>query len=242
MKVIAIIPARLAATRLPRKPLLSIAGKPMIQWVWEKATSVKTLEGVYVATPDREIFDAVEAFGGKAIMTSDSHQSGTDRLAEAAETLNSDIVVNIQGDEPLIDPNSILLPLNALLDNPDIPMASLMCPCPEKERDNPACVKVVCDRFGNALYFSRHGIPYQRNPDPEMPIRQHVGMYVYRRDFLLLYSRMERTPLERTEGLEQLRVIENGYKIRMCAIEKAPLSVDTPKDLEGVKKILLQSR
>jgi 3-deoxy-manno-octulosonate cytidylyltransferase (CMP-KDO synthetase) len=240
MKVIALIPARLAATRLPRKPLLPIAGKPMIQWVWEKATSVETLDGVYVATPDVEIFDAVEAFGGKAIMTSDRHQSGTDRLAEAAETLDADIIVNIQGDEPLIDPDSILLPVNALLDNPDIPMASLMCPCPEMERDNPACVKVVCDRFGNALFFSRYGIPYQRNPDPETPVFQHVGLYVYRRDFLLLYSQMERTPLERIEGLEQLRVLENGYKIRMCAIEKAPLSVDTPEDMEGVEKILRQ--
>lgn len=242
MRVIGLIPARLAATRLPRKPLLLIAGKPMIQWVWEKSIAVSVIDGLYVATPDREIFDTVKAFGGKAIMTSDKHQSGTDRLAEAAESLDTDIIVNIQGDEPMIDPNSILLPVNALANNPNIPMASLMCPCPESEWDNPACVKVVCDRFGNALYFSRHGIPYQRHPDMSTPIRQHIGMYVYRREFLLAYSRMERTPLERIEGLEQLRVLENGYKIRMCEIERAPLSVDTPEDLEGVERIIQQSK
>jgi 3-deoxy-manno-octulosonate cytidylyltransferase (CMP-KDO synthetase) len=150
--------------------------------------------------------------------------------------LRADIIVNIQGDEPLLDPQAIEKAILPLLADPQLPMASLMCPCPPEERDNPATVKVVCDRHQNALYFSRTRIPYPRNVEA-VPVMQHIGLYAYRREFLLAYAQMEPTPLEKTEGLEQLRVLENGYTIRMVAVEQAPLSVDTPDDLRRVREI-----
>lgn len=235
-RVIGIIPARLAAVRLPNKPLLDIAGKPMIQWVWEQAKKVTLLDDLLVATPDEAILQAVEAFGGCAVVTSHAHRSGTDRLAEAAANLDADIIVNIQGDEPLLDPRTIEKAIGPLLADLELPMVSLMCPCPPEERDNPATVKVVCDCHQNALYFSRARIPHPRNEEA-VPVMQHIGLYAYRREFLLTYAQMEPTPLEKTEGLEQLRVLENGYTIRMVAVEQAPLSVDTPDDLRRVREI-----
>lgn len=235
-RVIGIIPARLAAVRLPNKPLLDIAGKPMIQWVWEQARKVTLLDDLLVATPDEAILKVVESFGGRAVMTSPKHRSGTDRLAEAAANLDAEIIVNIQGDEPLLDPRNIEKAIEPLLAVPDLPIVSLMCPCPTEERDNPATVKVVCDRHQNALYFSRARIPYPRNMEA-VPVMQHIGLYAYRREFLLAFAQMEPTPLEKTEGLEQLRVLENGYAIRMVSVEQAPLSVDTPDDLRRVREI-----
>src|SRR5437868_287388 len=158
--VIAIIPARLAATRLPDKPLAVIAGKTMIQRVWERAREAACLSDVLIATPDRAIYEVVESFGGRAVMTSDTHRSGTDRLAEAAADLDADIIVNIQGDEPLIDPATIEQAVQPLLDDPELPMSSLMCLCPVEERDNPATVKVVAGLSGDALYFSRSRVPF----------------------------------------------------------------------------------
>src|SRR5437588_9009747 len=155
MRVIGIIPARLAATRLPDKPLLDICGKPMIQRVWERAQMSACLDDVLIATPDERIRAVVEGFGGRAVMTSDIHRSGTDRLAEAATKLDAEIIVNIQGDEPLIEPDSIERAVGPLLGDRALMMSSLMCPCPEEDIDNPACVKVVCDHAGNAMYFSR---------------------------------------------------------------------------------------
>jgi 3-deoxy-manno-octulosonate cytidylyltransferase (CMP-KDO synthetase) len=235
MKVVGIIPARLAATRLPDKPLLDIAGKPMIQRVWERAEAASSLHDLMVATPDERVKQAVEAFGGRAVMTSVERRSGTDRLAEAARGIHADLIVNIQGDEPLIDPLSIDVAVAPLLADASLSMSSLMCPCPEEELDNPATVKVVTDLKGDALYFSRSRVPFPRSDEAGIAVMQHVGLYVYRRDFLLTFASLSPTPLERTESLEQLRALEHGYKIRMASIAQAPLSVDTPEDLDRVR-------
>lgn len=239
-RVIGMIPARMAATRLPGKPLVDICGKPMIQRVWERVARATRLDAVYVATPDIEIRDAVESFGGKAIMTSDRHRSGTDRLAEAVADMDVEIVVNVQGDEPLIDPATIDAAAEPLLNDPELHMTSLMAQCPEDQLDNPATVKVVCDQRGYALYFSRSRIPFPRAQEPAAAVMQHIGLYAYRREFLLRYAAMDPTPLERTEMLEQLRVLENGVRIRMVEVPRAPLSVDTPEDLDGVRAIFVR--
>jgi 3-deoxy-manno-octulosonate cytidylyltransferase (CMP-KDO synthetase) len=236
MKTIGIIPARLAATRLPDKPLLDIAGKSMIQRVWEQAQKAECLSEVYVATPDKRIAEAVCKFGGIPIMTSSDHRSGTDRLAEAARDLDVDLVVNIQGDEPLIDPDMIERAVAPLLFEPALEMSSLMCPCPESELDNPATVKVVCDLIGNALYFSRARIPCPRS-ETVVRVMQHIGLYVYRRGYLLKFASLSPTPLETTESLEQLRALENGHRIRMVEVPKAPLSIDTEEDLMRVRAL-----
>ncbi len=240
-RVVGLIPARLASTRLPNKPLVDIAGWPMIRHVWERARRANGVSEVAIATPDIKIMEASELFGARAIMTSDRHRSGTDRLAEAAETMGlepDDIVINIQGDEPLLPPSAIEVVIRPLLDDPDLPMSSLMCPCPERERDNPACVKVVPTPNGDALYFSRARLPYPRNPEGTAIVMQHVGIYAYRRSFLSIYSTLSPTPLETTELLEQLRVLENGYRIRMVRVEKAPIGVDTPEDLEHARALM----
>lgn len=240
-RIVGLIPARLAATRLPNKPLIDIAGRPMIQHVWERARRAQGLAEVAIATPDVEIARVVEAFGARAVMTSAAHRSGTDRLAEAATHLGlapSDIVVNIQGDEPLLEPRDIEAVLTPLLADPGLPMASLMCPCPEEDRDNPACVKVVCALNGEALYFSRARLPFPRNPLGPAMVMQHIGLYAYRRDFLATFASLPPTPLEQTEGLEQLRALEHGYRIRMVRIEVAPIGVDTPEDLERASRLL----
>lgn len=235
-KAVGLIPARLAATRLPNKPLLDIAGKPMIQRVYERATQAETLCEAMVATPDEEIRACVEAFGGKAIMTSHVHRSGTDRLAEAARHLDADLIVNIQGDEPLLDPDAIDALVRRMASDPETPMGSLMCPITQGEEENAAVVKVVTDRDGSALYFSRALIPYPRDPEASIP-RKHLGVYAYRRDFLIAFSRLEPTPLEKAESLEQLRALENGFRIRMVETSCSPISVDTAEDIERVREI-----
>lgn len=235
---IGVIPARLAATRLPNKPLLDIAGKPMIQWVYEHARESRLLSDVLVATPDQAICDAVESFGGTAVTTSSEHRSGTDRLAEAVQWAGcppADVIVNIQGDEPLLDPVAIDLLAEAMIADPAIPMASLMCPLLPDEEDEPSVVKVVTDLNGFALYFSRARIPYQRSPAGAW---KHIGLYAYTRDFLLTFPALPPAPLETAESLEQLRALENGYRIRMVETDFTPTSVDTPEDLEKVRCIL----
>jgi 3-deoxy-manno-octulosonate cytidylyltransferase (CMP-KDO synthetase) len=238
MRIVGIVPARLAAVRLPNKPLLDIAGKPMIQRVWERVRQAERLEDVIVATPDVAIAEAVRAFGGRAVMTSAEHRSGTDRIAEVARGLDAEIVVNIQGDEPLIDPAAIDAAVQPLLDDASLEMTSLMCVCPAEEIVNPATVKVVTDPRGRALYFSRATIPYRRNTESPLQVMQHIGLYAYRRDFLLTFASLPQTPLERTESLEQLRAIESGHSIQMVAVARAPLSVDTPEDLDRVRKMI----
>jgi 3-deoxy-manno-octulosonate cytidylyltransferase (CMP-KDO synthetase) len=238
VRVVGIIPARLAATRLPNKPLLDIHGKPMVQRVWERARQASRLADVLVATPDEAIRDAVTAFGGRAVMTGHQHRSGTDRLAEAAASLDADVIVNIQGDEPLIEPDAIDASVEPFERGAGAQMASLMCCCPEPELDSPTTVKVVCALDGTALYFSRTRIPFARAPEGAVRVMQHIGLYAYRRDFLLTFAGLEPSPLERTELLEQLRVLEHGYRIHMVEIARAPLSVDTAEDLERVRRII----
>jgi 3-deoxy-manno-octulosonate cytidylyltransferase (CMP-KDO synthetase) len=239
-RAVAIVPARLAATRLPNKPLVDLAGKTMIQRVYERAKQARTLADVLIATPDAEIIAAVEAFGGQAVLTSPEHRTGTDRVAEAARTLPDDVgvIVNVQGDEPLLDPATIDTVAAPLLADDSLVMSSLMCPLPEGRETDPNVVKVVCDLSGFALYFSRAGLPYCRNTDVPYGPRQHVGLYAYRRDFLMRYTTLAPTPLEQVESLEQLRVLEHGYRIRLVWTDRAPESVDTPEDLERVRALL----
>jgi 3-deoxy-manno-octulosonate cytidylyltransferase (CMP-KDO synthetase) len=238
-----LIPARLAATRLPEKPLADIHGKPMIQHVWERAQQASALSDVAVATPDEEIARVVEGFGGRALRTLASHRSGTDRLAEAAGLLNlsdSDIVVNIQGDEPLLDAESIDSVVKILLADRDIPMSSMACPCPPIDLDNPNCVKVVFNYNRDALYFSRARLPFPRQNSGT--VYQHIGLYAYRRYFLQMFATLPPSPLEMTESLEQLRVLEHGYRIRLALRDAAPIGVDTPEDLERVRQIIAQEK
>jgi len=239
-RVVGLIPARLASSRLPNKPLADIGGWPMIRHVWERARQTSLLSEVAVATPDDEIVRAVEAFGGRVVRTLASHRSGTDRLAEAATLLDlqdKDIVVNIQGDEPLLDPEAIEIVVRLLQSDRELPMSSLMCPCPYEDIDNPDCTKVVCAQNDDAIYFSRARIPFPRQSN-SATVYQHVGLYAYRRYFLRMFANLPPTPLEMTESLEQLRVLEHGYTIRMGRIAAAPIGVDTQQDLERVRTLI----
>ena len=239
-RVVGLIPARLASTRLPNKPLADIHGWPMIQHVWERAGHAKSITEVAIATPDDDIVRAVTAFGGRAIRTRADHRSGTDRLAEAATIMalaDNDIVVNIQGDEPLLDIDAIESVVQVLRSGRDLVMSSAMCPCPYEDMDNPGCVKVVCAQNDNALYFSRSRIPFARHTDGAT-VYQHIGLYAYRRHFLAMLASLPATPLEMTESLEQLRVLEHGYSIRMARCGAAPIGVDTPEDLERVRQMI----
>jgi len=238
-EIVGIIPARWASTRLEGKPLALIAGKPMIQHVYERALQAPSLARVFVATDDERILEAVAAFGGKARMTAAEHVSGTDRVAEVAAGLKADIIVNIQGDEPLIDPQNIEAAIAPLAKDATIPMGTL-CAVIENERDlrDDSVTKVVVDRKGFALYFSRYCIPYIREQGEQAVHLQHIGLYVYRRDFLLKFAGLPPTPLEKAEKLEQLRALEHGYRIIVTQVAKPSMSIDTPEQLEKVKKLL----
>lgn len=248
-KIVAIIPARYGSTRFEGKPLADILGKPMIRWVYEGVGQSKLIGQVVVATDDERIAGAVEQFGGKAMMTSANHASGSDRVAEVARKIKADIIVNVQGDEPLLSGSVIDKAIRPLLKDPSVPLSSLMTRIGEaRDWINPNTVKVVVDRKGFALYFSRSPIPFPRDinverllatsggrPNP-LPHRafKHLGVYVYRREFLLRYSRMKQTPLEKLEKLEQLRALESGFPIKLTLVDYEPLSVDTPEDLDKV--------
>lgn len=223
-----VIPARLGSTRLPRKALLDICGKPMIQRVYENA--MKTGLPVYVATCDDEIYSCVEKFGGKAIMTRADHTCGTDRIIEAVQNIKADKIINIQGDEPLINIECIKR-LETALD--EAPMASLMVKIDKESAEDPNLVKVITDRNGFAMYFSRAKIPYERH-ELNGDCFGHIGVYAYTKDFLIKYGNMEKTPYEQCESLEQLRVLENGYKIKMLQVAEKPLGVDTTEDYRKV--------
>jgi len=237
MKIVGIIPARYSATRLPGKPLADICGKPLIQYVYEQARKSKLLEDVIVATDDERILEAVEKFGGKAVMTSPYHPSGTDRCAEVARKIDCDFVINIQGDEPLIPPEVIDEVAKALMESDEeTPMTSAATIANEEERENSNVVKVVTDQKGIALYFSRSPIPFYRNQ--VAPTLRHIGIYGYRKDFLLKFVSLPQTPLEKTESLEQLRALENGFRIKIVLVDYSPVGVDTPEDLERVRRLL----
>lgn len=238
MKVVAILPARYGSTRFPGKPLVDIAGKPMIQHVYERTAQTRTVDRVIVATDDERIRAAVESFGGEVQMTRDDHPSGTDRLAEVAERIEADLIVNVQGDEPLIDPIMIEAAVAPLLDNPAIEMGTLMTRISDPmEYNNPNIVKVVVDQNGFALYFSRAAIPHGRDLDQDdIPAStfKHIGLYVYRRDFLLQYPDLPETPLEQLEKLEQLRALEHGHRIRIIETDRQSIGVDVPDDVTRV--------
>lgn len=234
--IVGIIPARYQSTRLPGKPLHDIGGKPMIQWVVEGAQTSKLLDRVIVATDDERIRKAVTDFGGEAVMTSPNHPTGTDRLAEAVAGLNCDLVVNIQGDEPLITGTIIDRVVQPLADDPTIPMGTAMI----RETDQavlaqPSVVKVIVDHAGFAMYFSRSLIPYPRH---EASFFRHIGLYVYRKEFLLKYQTLPAAPAEQAESLEQLRALHNGYKIKVSEVNGTFLGVDTLEDLEKVRQIM----
>ncbi|MDR2704731.1 MAG: 3-deoxy-manno-octulosonate cytidylyltransferase [Planctomycetaceae bacterium] len=240
-KSVVIIPARYASTRLPRKLLLDVKGKPLIQYTYEAALKATLPESVSVACDHREIFEIVEKFGGTVFMTNPNAQSGTDRVAEVAAKMSEnevDIVVNVQGDEPEIAGKSIDLVIRMLIDHPNAVMATLATPIRnQKQLEDPACVKVVFDHTGRALYFSRSVIPYPRNGvttellQLEPPLfYQHVGLYAYRRDFLLALSRLPQSDLEKTESLEQLRVLHHGFAIMVGVVNEPTFGIDTPED------------
>jgi len=240
MNVLAVIPARMASTRFPGKPLASLAGKPMIQWVWERTRRAKTISRVVIATDDERILAAAKGFGADAEMTDPQHASGTDRVAEVAGHHRCSLVVNVQGDEPLIDPRMIDEAVRCLRKNPAFGMATL-CRRIDDPGDilAPQVVKVVRRQSTEALYFSRHPIPFARNPDEARPVYyKHIGLYVYRTAALRKLVSLPVSPLERAEKLEQLRALENGVRI-LCPETKFDCAgVDTPEDLARVERIV----
>jgi 3-deoxy-manno-octulosonate cytidylyltransferase (CMP-KDO synthetase) len=241
-RVVALIPARYDSSRFPGKALADLCGKPMIVHVCERARQARGVDEVIVATDDRRIADAVRTFGGVARLTSSEHLTGTDRIAEVARDLACDIVVNPQGDEPLLDPRMIEDVVRPLLDDPAVSMTTLRRPIVDPaDYFNPHVVKVTVDAAGDALYFSRAAIPAAGAPGagPDMPpCNAHIGLYAFRREFLLRFAALPRTPLERIESLEQLRALEHGYRIRTVLTQHATVGVDTPEDLERAREYL----
>jgi 3-deoxy-manno-octulosonate cytidylyltransferase (CMP-KDO synthetase) len=249
---VAIIPARYASTRLPGKPLFPLANIPMIMHVVARATKARLVSRVIVATDDERIFQAVASRGGEARMTSPDAPSGTDRVAEVAASLDSDIIVNVQGDEPLIEPSTIDAAIAPLMEDPAIQISTTSEPITSVEDVfNPGVVKVVTDARGFALYFSRSPLPYVR-PAPGLSLeeslrldarllsnyRKHSGLYAYRSESLQQFARMEPSPLERLESLEQLRALENGYRVRVVRVEHRSTGVDTEQDYERVRRFI----
>lgn len=253
MRVTAVIPARYASTRFEGKALADIMGKPMVQRVYERASKATLVSEVIVATDDPRIEAAVKAFGGRVEMTSSAHETGTDRIAEVATRIEAEIIVNVQGDEPLIEPAMIDEAIRPLVDDSSIVMGTLK----SRIRNlhdflSPNVVKVITDLQGFALYFSRSPLPFFRDKWNDLKdeafasgrllCHKHIGIYVYRRDFLIQYARMPQTRLEQAEKLEQLRVLENGHRIRVVETEYESIGVDSPLDLEKVLEKLRKSQ
>lgn len=239
MKIIGVIPARMGSSRFPGKPIAPIRGKPMIEHVYKRSAMSGSLDELYVATCDREIFDVVEGFGGKAIMTDACHERCTDRIAEAVQNLEGDIIVNIQGDEPLVFPDMIDAAIAPLLEDDSIICSNLMAPIEsEEDYEDPNEVKVVVDRRSDALYFSREPIPSKKKGAKNIVAYKQVCIIPFRRDFLFTYTRLPSTPLEIAESVDMLRVLEHGYKIRMVLTERSTCSVDTPEDLKHVDALM----
>jgi 3-deoxy-manno-octulosonate cytidylyltransferase (CMP-KDO synthetase) len=240
VRVVAVIPARYAASRFPGKPLVPIAGRPLIQRVWEGTRRAKRISQVIVATDDERIATACRAFGAEVAMTAATHPTGTDRIAEAAAGIDADVVVNVQGDEPMIEGHVIDAAVAALEEDPEAPMSTVVHAADPEGVDDPNRVKAVLDRNGRALYFSRSRIPYPREPGARF--WQHVGLYAYRRRFLLEFVRLPRTELERIEALEQLRALEHGYPIRAAIVEGwHSIPVDVPDDVARVEAALREA-
>lgn len=240
-KVVVVIPARYASTRLPGKPLVSLAGRPMIEHVFLRSKQAQTVERVIVATDDARIVDAVKAFGGEAVMTRSDHRTGTERVAEVAAREEGDVFVNVQGDEPLIDPVSIDTAVGALLEEPAAQLATIATPVRHMgDIMDPNVVKTVLDFEGNALYFSRAPIPWVRDTQSRVHVKywKHLGLYVFQRGALLEYPTLPLGELERVEQLEQLRWLENGWKIRVAEVAHDAASVDVPEDVTRVERLM----
>jgi 3-deoxy-manno-octulosonate cytidylyltransferase (CMP-KDO synthetase) len=252
LAIVAIIPARFGSTRLPGKPLSDIHGKPMIQHVWERARTARRLDRVLVATDDDRIARAARGFGAEAVLTSPRHPSGTDRVAEAAASIDADVVVNVQGDEPMLADGWIDAAVEPLLSEPQLAMSTLSLPLVDPEQMlAPSVVKVVSDLRGDALYFSRSPLPHVRlgaGGDLRASAREavarglgriHVGLYAYRREALMRLASLPPSPLEEAEGLEQLRALQDGMRIRVVPVRgEATVAVDTPQDLERVRELM----
>lgn len=248
IQILAVIPARYQSQRFPGKPLVNIGDRTMVQRVFEAAKSCPAFDRVIVATENEKIADCVRAFGGEVELTADTHETGTDRIAEvAARHLEYDVVVNVQGDQPFIRANmlnQLVAPyLAAAAQAAELPeMTTLACPLDlSKDLDNPNVAKVICDRNDNALYFSRSPIPYFRQ-QLAAPVYHHLGLYAFRADFLAKYTQLEATPLEQCESLEQLRVLEHGYRIRVCQTETAIIEINTPEDLITAQSLIAEGK
>tara|TARA_B110000046_G_scaffold95467_1_gene103190 strand:- start:421 stop:1200 length:780 start_codon:yes stop_codon:yes gene_type:complete len=249
MNIIGIIPARLASSRLPNKPLAKIIGMPMIGHVYLRSKMSSIMEEVYVATCDQEIKDYVESIGGKAIMTSNSHERASDRTAEALLEIEKvtekkmGIVVMIQGDEPMVTPEMISAAVQPLLDSPSLQITNLMENIEtQEEHEDPAEVKVVVDKNNNALYFSREPIPSRKKGGVNIPMLKQVCIIPFRRDFLLKYNEMEQTPLEIIESVDMNRLLENGIQIKMVMRDEITLAVDTREDLNRVNELMIKDK
>jgi 3-deoxy-manno-octulosonate cytidylyltransferase (CMP-KDO synthetase) len=231
--ILCVIPSRIGSTRLARKPLLPIQGKPMVQWVYENASRCKVISKVIVATDSHEIADVISNAGGQVEMTDPTIQTGSDRAAVIAEEFpEMDVIINLQGDEPFITPHMLEQLVTPYLEGESPDMTTLAYPLDMKTKYNdPGAVKVITDLRGNAIYFSRAPIPFFRT-QTSAPVYNHIGLYAFRRDFLLLYKTLAQTPLEKTESLEQLRALENGYKIRVCLTETKTLEINTLEEYE----------
>jgi 3-deoxy-manno-octulosonate cytidylyltransferase (CMP-KDO synthetase) len=242
-QIACIIPSRYESSRFPGKPLADLCGKPMLQHVYERVLRAKSVTTAAVATDDERIFLAVQAFGGRAIMTSARHRSGTDRIAEAVDTLDlrdDDLVVNIQGDQPLFDPNQVDEVVAPLLEDATVPMATLIYRIVrDEEITHPNAVKVVFDENHFALYFSRATIPYVRDRGKRADYYKHHGIYAYRRGFLSTFTSLPEGVLERLEALEQLRALEFGYRIKVAVTAGDSVEVDTPQELERVRRLIV---
>lgn len=241
MKFLGVIPSRYASTRLEGKPLKDICGHTMVEWVYKRALKSK-LDGVVVATDDERIVDEVKSFGGNVILTRKDHINGTSRIAEVCETYTDyDVIVNIQGDEPLIEPDMINSIIDSFIEDNTIPMSTLKYKLTDMaEIENPNAVKVITDKNDFAIYFSRSVIPYPRNLNIDNYYK-HVGIYGYKRDFVMEYAKMASTPLELSESLEQLRVLENGYKIKVLETPYKIIGVDTQEELERVREYITKN-
>ena len=240
MKVIGVIPVRYHSSRFEGKALADIHGKPMIERVYRQAVKSLFVNKTIVATDDERIFQVVMKFGGEVVMTSADNKTGTDRIAESVINIETDLVVNIQGDEPLLSPEVIDSVIQPLLDDSKLQMATAASEIKnEQELDNPDIVKVTMDHQGYALYFSRSRIPYQaKNQEIHSPSYKHLGLYSYRKDFLIRFTGLPQSSLEKAERLEQLRVLENGYKIKIIKVKYDGVGVDTKEDLEKVIQLL----
>jgi 3-deoxy-manno-octulosonate cytidylyltransferase (CMP-KDO synthetase) len=239
MRTLAVIPCRLGAARLPGKPLLELGGRTIVRWVYDATVRSGCFDEVVVATPDGEIVDEVERFGGRSMLTSPAHATGTDRVAEVADAIASDVVVNVQGDQPFVTAAALVALVRPFSGEAPPVMTTIATPLAEDLLDDPNTVKVVRDRNGDALYFSRSPIPHRR-AGTEAELLHHIGLYGFERGFLSQFTALSSGPLEQAEGLEQLRALENGFRIRVELADASPVEINTPEDLRRAEALLAE--